>query len=377
MKNTLFFFVLSLFVNCNGQEYNLTKASNDKVYAQGRIYFNKDGSGDFAYSGVSFEILTNASSVIATFQDLSGPSHSNYFNVIIDDSITQIIKLSDKVQDYMLAQNLDTTVFHSIKIFKRTEAFVGATRFLGFKTTVGSVVKKPAVPTKKMLLIGDSFSCGYGNMVEIQGPPEGNPNVGFTPINEDNYYAWGTIAARVLNLQYQCLAYSGRGMYRNNTGVKTNTMPNIYDRIFPDDDASKKWKDKDYEPDVIVIKLGTNDFMYEAFQKIPVDSAEYVATYIAFVDRMHKIHPTAQIICVAGGLMSDVWPEGKFALTRIKRMINEVVVKSNQNFGNTFCYYLELPTHFGTYGEDWHPTKAWHEKYAAILEGKITEIIQP
>lgn len=377
MKHSLFLLILAFFVNCNGQSLHFTKASDDKVYAQGRIFFNKDGSGDFAYSGVSFEILTNASSVLATFQDLSGPSHSNYFNVIIDDSISLILKLSDKVQDYSLADNLDTTVFHYIKIFKRTEAFVGATKFLGFKTSAASQVKKPAVPTKKMLLIGDSFSCGYGNMVEIKGPPEGNPNVGFTPINEDNYYAWGTIAARKLNYQYHCLAYSGRGMYRNNTGVKTNTMPNIYDRIFPDDAESKKWKDKAYEPDVIVIKLGTNDFMYEAFQNIPVDSAEYVDTYIAFVERLHKLHPNAAIICVAGGLMSDVWPEGKFALTRIKRMITEVVEKSNASFDASVCHFLELPTHYGTYGEDWHPTKVWHEKYALLLEEKISSISKP
>ena len=377
MKRLLVCF-LPIILSCKIKAQNevVVSSIDQKVYTQGRVSQNKDGSSDFAYSGVSFEIRTNSSLVKAVFEDLSGPSNSNYFNVIVDDSIVSVLKIGDKKETYLLASGLDSTVYHQIKVFKRTEAFVGASKFHGFVITSTSGLKEVSKPKKKLLLIGDSFSCGYGNLVSIAAPPKGNPSTGFDPKNEDNYWAWGAIAARERGVDYQCVAYSGRGMYRNNTGDKSTTMPKVFDLVNPDEPNGNKWKHKNYTPDVIVIKLGTNDFMYEAFQNIPVDSSEYVDTYVSFIKRLNGLYPNAAIVCVAGGLMSDVWPEGKFALTRIKRMISEVVTISNKEVKAGLCHYLELPTHNSFYGEDWHPTKDWHEKYAFLLSEKLIEVLR-
>lgn len=374
MKSIHILFLIFSLAYCNAQDLKFIKANNSSVYSQGRIAFNKDGSGDFSYSGVSFKITTNSSIIHAVFEDLSGPSNSNYFNVIIDDKITKTLKVGDKKKKYVLAENLSPNTTHVIEIFKRTEANVGSSRFHGFEISSNADLIPTEKPKKKLLLIGDSFSCGYGNLAEIPAPPEGNPSVGFSPQNEDNYFAWGAISSRTMNYQYHCIAYSGRGMYRNNTGTKNGTLPKIFDRIEPDNEQSIKWKHKDYNPDIIVIKLGTNDFMYEAFQNIPVDSTEYVETYIKFIKRLNKLHPEAKIICVAGGLMSDEWPEGKFALSRIKSMIKQVVISTNDIFKSEKSFYLELPTHHSIYGEDWHPTVSWHEKYAELLNNKIKEM---
>lgn len=216
MKKFLFC-VIGLFVSCSAKSQGelFVKSTESLVHTQGRVFQNKDGSSDFAYSGVSFEILTNSSEVKAVFEDLSGPSNSNYFNVVIDDSVVSVLKVGDKKQAYLLVKGLDSTVYHKVKVFKRTEAFVGASRFHGFVVSSNSKLKEPVKPKGKLLLIGDSFSCGYGNLISIPAPPEGNPSTGFNPKNEDNYWAWGAIAARDKVLDYQCVAYSGRGLYRN------------------------------------------------------------------------------------------------------------------------------------------------------------------
>ena len=109
--------------------------------------------------------------------------------------------------------DLDETQFHTVQLFKRTESFVGVTRFYGFELMGFKAAAEVEKPTKKLLIIGDSFSCGYGNDVELSA--EQNPEIGFHAKNENNYLAYGAVAARKLGFQYQCIAYSGRGMYRN------------------------------------------------------------------------------------------------------------------------------------------------------------------
>lgn len=367
-------FVLFIFiVGCTAQNSKeFISSADQRIVHEGRIVFNKDGSGEFAYSAVSFEIVTNSIKVFGVFEDLSGPSYNNYFNVEVDGVRKKVLKVQDKRTSYLLADSLDGLTEHTIRITKRTEAFVGSSRFHGFEVIKGSKVSKGIEKVRKILLIGDSFSCGYGNEVEIAAPPEGNPNVGFNPINEDAEKTWSAYGAKILNAQYNCIAYSGRGMYRNNTGTKQNTIPLIYDRIFPDDPASKLWKHEEYNPDVILIKLGTNDFYQESVSsKLKVDSVQFVDTYIAFVKRLHSLHPEAKIVCVIGGMMSDYWPEGMFALTRIKQFVTVVVVEMNSTDNEEFATILEFPTHTPPYGEDWHPSAVSQKKFSLLLVEKL------
>src|SRR5690554_1850406 len=98
--------------------------------------------------------------------------------------------------------------------------------------------------------IGNSITCGYGNE-SSQNPPKS----GFTSVNENNYMAWGAIAARELQAQYSCVAYSGRGLYQNNDGSTAGTLPKIYDQVIADN-ATVTWDNTRYVPDIIVINLG-------------------------------------------------------------------------------------------------------------------------
>jgi lysophospholipase L1-like esterase len=220
--------------------------------------------------------------------------------------------------------------------------------------------------TRKIEFIGNSLTVGYGNEVSIAAPPQGNPTTGFHSINENNYTAWGALTCRSLNAQYVCTAYSGRGVYRNNTGSMIGTMPLVYDYVHPDR-ADAIWNHQRFIPDVVVIDLGTNDFA----TGVP-DSSEFCATYLSFIQKIREIHPQTKIICVAGNALTDYWPVGENRWTKLRNYLVSVVKKANEK--DTSVYYFELTPQAGPYGEDWHPSNATHKKMSEAIVPFIKQV---
>jgi hypothetical protein len=141
-----------------------------KIQYEGRFAFPTDEKNVvFDWSGVSFSIrFTNTKSLpTVLLQDCL-----NLYNVYISaDNIstrTSILNTTkdDAVKKYDLGHTiaLDPTKVYTLQIEKRTEALFGAVRFSGFEfedsTQVLPVVPKTGL---KMVFVGDSITCGYGN----------------------------------------------------------------------------------------------------------------------------------------------------------------------------------------------------------------------
>ncbi len=340
----------------------------------GRIDFSDSTAPSFCHSGVSVMTNFHGKKIQAIIADpaAGGAQNTNYYLGILDggaDTVVFSVSPSDTL--YTLFDDL-ADVEHSIQLFKRTECSVGISAFKGFMIPEGTSLSEYQKPTRKIEFIGDSQTCGYGNLVSINSAD--NPTTGFNSVNEDNYWAWGAITARDLDAQYMCVAYSGRGMYRNNTGATIGTLPLIYDKIFPDDGSSPTWNTNDYTPDVIVINLGTNDFAPEAWSSPSmVDSAQFVNTYMTFVYQLRSYYSDAEIICVTGVMMSDYWPVGFQSWTRIQNYTEKVVEELN-NAGDSKVHYHMLTPQTEPYGEDWHPTVNTHVQMSASITTKIQSI---
>ncbi|MCS6824671.1 MAG: GDSL-type esterase/lipase family protein [Cytophagaceae bacterium] len=332
----------------------------------GRIDFSNPKAPSYAYPGVSIRAKFQGPAIDVIIKDYGTgtASTTNFYQVIIDGVVQSTLRVNSTDTLYNISRTLSDSE-HTIELFKRTEASVGKSSFKGLRIRKNkSLLPLPPKPTRKIEFIGNSITCGYGNEVSIPAPPSGNPNTGFNSVNENNYKAWGAITARALNAQYMCIAYSGRGLYRNNTGSTSQTMPLIYDRIFPDQ-ASPLWTYSNYTPDVIVIGLGTNDFAPEAWATPNMlDSASFVNTYIAFIQTLRTHYPDAHIICVVSNAVSDYWPVGMKVRTRFKNYIQAVDTYFS---ADAKVHQLELPTQLPPYGEDWHPSAAEHQNMANLL----------
>jgi hypothetical protein len=181
-------------------------------------------------------------------------------------------------------------------VWRRTEAFYNPTEFIGLSGFgAGGMLLAPApAPSRRIEIIGDSISAGFG----IEGT---DPCTG-TEANENNYLAYGSVAARAVGADLSTIAWSGIGMYRNyNEAVPvTPTMPQRYDFAIPTD-TSTTWDFSRYQPQAIVINLTSNDFSTNGDPGQP-----YVDAFVNFVNRLRTRYPTAYLFCVVEWSTSDV-----------------------------------------------------------------------
>ena len=177
--------------------------------------------------------------------------------------------------------------------------------------------------------------------------------------------AYGAVAARLMNAEYVCIAWSGRKMWPD------NTIPSIYDLALPQDKASA-WDFSKWTPDAVLINLATNDF---GKGNAP-DEAQWTAAYVEFVKRVRKNYPNAMIYLATGSMMSD-WPADKKPLTVLKGYMAKIE-NDLKTQGETKIRVLHFdpqnPQRDGL-GGDWHPNLKTHalmaKKFAAALQADL------
>lgn len=239
---------------------------------------------------------------------------------------------------------------HELTIFKCTEAFVGRGQILGIDLPDGGELLPPRPMTRRLEVIGDSISCGYGDEAA-------NQQVHFSPATENAYLAYGAIAARTLGAQYVCIAWSGRKMWPN------DTIPAVYDLTLPTDPASR-WEFRSPPPDAVLINLGTNDFAHEN-----PDQRQWTAAYEAFVHHVRSYYPNAMVYLAAGTMMSDAWPVGHQAMTTLRRYLRQIEADLRAG-GDRRVRLIDFGTQDGLadgLGADYHPSLQTHRKMAAKL----------
>ena len=125
--------------------------------------------------------------------------------------------------------------------------------------------------------IGDSYSCGWGNL--------GFPPCDYEPRTQNIHEAFTQKTARYLNAtQLQVNCWSGKGVVKNyddTTPTSKNPFPVYYSRALAND-PEEEWhfEKSSFVPDVLVITLGTNDF---CTQQVP-SFKEFKAGYQKFID---------------------------------------------------------------------------------------------
>lgn len=342
---------------------------NEHIVYWGRVDFSNPKAPAFEYSGVTIRAKFTGTSLAAKLQNTG----SNYFYSIVDGGTPQKIQALAGSHGYTLAKAL-TVGAHTVEIIKLTEASTGRMAFQGFTLDNGSSLQALTTEPKCHIeFIGNSITCGYGNELNIPAPPNGDPNTGFKPVNENNYQAWGYIAARKLGMKYNAVCYSGRGLYRNNDATTSGTLPDIYDRTFPGS-ASPTWSHTSQHPNYIVIDLGTNDFFPDPAK--PVDQASFESTYVNFVKKLKGYHPAATIILAVGVMMSDDYPAGAQQWTRIRTYVKNAV-NTLTTAGYMGVHYFEMAPQTAPYGEDWHPSIATHTRMGTDLATFITSLAIP
>lgn len=347
MKNFNFLIVSLFVISCNrSSEKVFISPDNPAIVYTGRFDLTEKSKPVFMYSGCSIKTIFTGTSVELLIKD---DSLRNFFTVLIDDSL--FVLPSDRSDStYILATNLPDKK-HTLEIIRRTEWSGGNTTFLGLRLDHRSRVEKPGLNERRMEFIGDSYTCGYGN--------EGlSRTENFRYETENNYLSFGAITARSLKADYVAVCRSGIGIVQGYGGLRDFNMPGCYDEVT--NGGTVSWDYKQYQPHLVFIDLIANDL------SAPVDSAEFINTYLSFLRRIRNNYPEARIVCAAGP--SSPGKEWETIRSYI-RTITDIFGKSDQNI-NYFEFSPFVPN-----GSDWHPNVEEHKKMGAELIPFIKSIM--
>ncbi|SFF41831.1 SGNH/GDSL hydrolase family protein [Thermoflexibacter ruber] len=333
--------------------YQIVTPNHPHLQYIGRFDFSDPKQAKFAWTGSSIALTfegTFCKLLMRNFsegKDKTGKPYANYFNIFIDGRLVKVLKAENHQSEYSIAENLPQGK-HTVQIFKRTEALIGVCEFLGFQIDKkAKVLPAEKTASKKIEFIGDSITCGYGNEGDRQSCP-------FTPETENGQLAYAAITAQNLEAEYVTTCYSGKGLIQNYDKSKENTMPMLYQLVYPQ--RGQKWNFQQWIPDAVCINLGTNDFAHA----IP-DSTEFTKAYNLLIDSILINYPNASVFCLVGSMLN-----GK-NLQVIKSYIEQVLSHQTAK-GNKKVYFFEMSAQGKVgYGCDWHPNVAQHEINATEL----------
>lgn len=242
---------------------------------------------------------------------------------------------------------------HTVEVYRRTEANQGESQFLGFDFGGGALLAPPAAPARRIEMVGDSITCAYG----VEGA---DMNCHYTPDTQNQYLAYGSIAARNVGADVITLAWSGKGVVCNHgdaASAGADPFPVYYDRVLPER-ASSVWNFS-WQPDVVVINLGTNDFS----TTVDPTPMQFGDAYRTFLQHIRSKYPPALILCTVAPLLNGT------ALTRARAAIDAAVSATGDAKIKSFTMDPADPA--DGFGCDYHPSIKTHQKMAAALTATL------
>jgi lysophospholipase L1-like esterase len=293
---------------------------------------------------------------------------------------------------------------HSVLVHRDTEASSGGVViFTGFNFGAGGKYLPPVQRPRKIEILGDSITCGYGNEGQHATCPfdlrvrdavdeEGNPLYRENgarievrvPLSQNNYLAYGSVAARELDAEAVQLCWSGKGVARNYRETQPDgtpledalaTMPDLYERTLANEPDTRWDFTKDPEYQVVVINLGTNDF---ARDELPprnvadgIDLEEFRAAFMRMVQRVRQVRPNAHIFMAVPPMITDQFPLDD-ARSNARNVMKSVAAEFEAN-GDPRVYFIELVEQGTRYGLgcDYHPNLEVHRIMADQVAGAI------
>ena len=329
ISNLIIAFVSIITINsCNSLKNNVSEKtstrelvigySNPNIKYSGRIDSSSLKGVDVYWSGTSINLNFEGESIQALFEN---EGDRNYYNIILDNDSIMLFHPTGKKKYYNLVSNLSEGN-HTLQIFRRTEWSRGKTTFYGFKIQGNAkILPKSDTKKRKIEFYGDSITAGYGN----EDPGGGNnPDSTFT----NNYMSYSAITARNLNAEYSCIAKGGIGIM---ISFFDFTMPDIYDRLNPNDNTSK-WDFSLYTPEVVVVNLFQNDSWLvkktqrkgfkNKFGTVPPTEEYIINAYKDFIQSIRNKYPDANIICTLGSM--DATKEGSPWPGYIKKAVHKL-----------------------------------------------------
>lgn len=322
--------------------------------------FMRDGARILSHtcSGVEFAFRGTSADITLTSNCKSSKARAAFY---VDGELVKDTMLNSKEETFRIFES-DEPRNCIISVVKLSEA---AYSNIGVKsinvTSEYGIIPTPA-RKHKIEFIGDSITCGYG--VDAADQYEA-----FSTTNENGAKTYAALVGKHFKADYNIISWSGIGVYSSYTeSSKPNQsflLPPIYGKTAPNELSNDMWDFTQWQPDLVVINLGTND---NTWTKGIQDRADiFGEAYYKFIEQVREANPNAYIICSLGVMGSKLLPE-----------IKEQVALYSANTGDYRITTFEFDYRDGVndgFGAGFHPSAVTHQKMADKLIPFISELL--
>ncbi|WP_175574332.1 SGNH/GDSL hydrolase family protein [Teredinibacter haidensis] len=328
---------------------DLTPPTDANIQQLGRMQIDKYGSATFGYPGTGFRFRTTSTEVSAT---LKSTGEESYMAVRVDGGQPARIKLpTDKQEITIFSQ--ESSQPREIEFIYHSETWQGIVSLYGFRLADGRLLTAAARPEKRLLVVGDSVTCGAG------ANRDGNEDCGMNNRWWNAHKSYGWLTGEALDAQVQLVCYGGRGLIRSWNGARDElNAPDYYQLTIAENNA-EKWQQSRFPADLIVVSLGTNDFSL-GIGALPTEE-EFAPAYVSFVQTLLQDHPKADIILTDGAIVNDNDPE------RPQRTVLRSYLQQTRKLVDSERVHVFNASHFPGDSCDAHPTGPQHKMMSEEL----------
>jgi lysophospholipase L1-like esterase len=321
-------------------------ANDSHIARMGRMTEEADGALRFAYPGVRLSFSFTGSTL--SFDAWSSGTRS-YLEAVVDGGAPQRIKVGVERATFTLL-HAGKPGRHRVEIMHRSESWHGVVTLAGFATD-GKFDAPPALPQRRLLVLGDSVTCAEG--VDRH---EGKKDSTWT----DPRHSYGMLAAEALRAQVHLVCYGGRGLVRSwNNRTDEHNLPDFYEMAIADAAQPARWDHRRYDPDLIVSAIGTNDFS----PGVP-ERESYVTAYVNFVRTLLRNHPCAQVVLTEGSILNG----------ENKEVMKSYIAETIRRVGDPRMHAVAA-SHYPGDALDAHPTGEQHARMAGELVPQLRQVM--
>lgn len=324
-------------------------------------YMETNETNYFYFTASGFEVKFHGTSLTANLVTGVNPVGKEPHLVVFIDGETDptkgtLIVMDQVKKTYTLASDLDEGE-HTIRVVKRSESIDSLTGLFEISTD-GHFLQANPLKTRKIEVIAASSSAGFGNLAANSSEPKSTQN-------SDGLRAYAYLAARMMDSEINIFSASGWPLLKG-PWTGNNNIPTAYD--FVNVYSAVQWDHDRYEPDVVIINLGTNDWSYITTLSGAARTEailNFENAFVEFIEDIHGIHPNAKIV-VAYGLMAE---------TNIYQPTLNAVDKAKIALSDVDIFYIQLPSvnAIDGIGSSNHPSLPTHIKAGQALAEALSE----
>ncbi|HEY7886188.1 MAG TPA: GDSL-type esterase/lipase family protein [Cellvibrionaceae bacterium] len=339
-------FACGLAADIPSDHNTYTRAAETPLRITGRTDTHTDGSISFGYPAVSLELIISGGTLAMTAFSSNG---ENQLALTVDDQAPIRITPGKTAQAITLSES---TQPRHIRISHLGETWHGVVTIAGFSLSGGEYRAPPSPQQRKLLVIGDSVTCGEA----VERTTDCTKTKDWWNPDE----SWGMLLARALNAEAHLVCYGGRGLMRSwNGNTEDLQAPDFINLSLATEDGPS-WDHGRYQPALIVVSVGTNDFSL-SIGALP-ERDQFVNTYTAFVGQLLQLYPKADIVLTEGAIVNDKADPQRPQKSRLREYISATLA----NVDNARVHQIQAQ-HYPGDSCDAHPTGEQHRAMAKDL----------